>query len=161
MGRFAQVAVPVADEDTPGSFLGPWRLMSMDGFEWDLPATPGEYRRVRVRGYRPRDAAPTAFPKARVVTIGECASPAAIGPVGTPRQRGAVAGPPMYPHLEEDWLLIADRNFYNWQDWCGAADAGAALLWRVRAGLRPSALELLPGRSYRSVLVSPEISGKQ
>jgi len=113
-GRFAQVAVPVADEDTPGSFLGPWRLMSMDGFEWDLPATPGEYRRVRVRGYRPRDAAPTAFPEARVV-IGECAShaavAAAIGPVASKGSGGAVAGPPMYPHLEEDWLLIADQNF--------------------------------------------------
>src|SRR5438552_1490143 len=36
---FAQVAGPVADEDTAGAFLGPWRLMSMDGFEWDLPAT--------------------------------------------------------------------------------------------------------------------------
>jgi len=67
----------------------------------------------------------------------------------------------MYPHLEEDWLLIGDRNIYNWQDWCGAADAGAALLWRVRADLRPSALELLPDGSYRSVLVGPGISGKQ
>jgi hypothetical protein len=26
---------------------------------------------------------------------------------------------------------------YNWQDWCGAADAGAALLWRGQG--RPAA----------------------
>jgi hypothetical protein len=26
--------------------------------------------------------------------------------------------------LEEDWLLIADRNFFNWADWCAAADSG-------------------------------------
>ena len=36
---FAQVAVPVATEDTAGAFLGPWRKMSMDGLEWDVPAT--------------------------------------------------------------------------------------------------------------------------
>jgi hypothetical protein len=30
----------------------------------------------------------------------------------------------LYPRLEEDWLLIADRNFYNWEDWCTAADTG-------------------------------------
>lgn len=23
-----------------------------------------------------------------------------------------------YRRLEEDWLLIADRNFFNWADWC-------------------------------------------
>jgi hypothetical protein len=35
---FSQVAVPVAEEETQGAFLGP-RLMAIDGFEWDAPAT--------------------------------------------------------------------------------------------------------------------------
>ena len=61
---------------------------------------------------------------------------------------------------EEDWLLIADRNFYNWDDWCAAAGTGAALLWRAKADLRLPVLELLPDGSYRSVLVSPKIKGK-
>ena len=34
----------------------------------------------------------------------------------------------MLRRLEQDWLLIADRNFYNWDDWCAVADTGAALL---------------------------------
>ena len=62
--------------------------------------------------------------------------------------------------LEEDWLLIADRNFYNWADWCAAADTGAALLWRVKSDLRLPLLEPLPDGSYLSVLVSPKITGK-
>ena len=37
----------------------------------------------------------------------------------------------LYPGLEEDWLLLADRNFYSFKDWCAAAGTGAALLWRV------------------------------
>ena len=37
---FAGVAVPVAEELTPGAFLGSWRLMAIDGFEWDAPDTP-------------------------------------------------------------------------------------------------------------------------
>jgi hypothetical protein len=41
----------------------------------------------------------------------------------------------LYPRLQEDWLLIADRNFYAWQDWCTAAGTGAALLWRAKSGL--------------------------
>ena len=34
---FNQVAVPVADLDTAGAFLGRWRLMTLDGMEWDVP----------------------------------------------------------------------------------------------------------------------------
>jgi hypothetical protein len=66
----------------------------------------------------------------------------------------------MLPHLEEDSLMIADRNFYNWEGWCAAADTGAALLWRVKADLGLPVLELLPDGSYRSVLVSLKIKGK-
>ena len=77
------------------------------------------------------------FPKARAVTIGECASHApvlaAIGPCVSKGSGEQSLARTLYPQLEEDWLLIADRNFYNWQDWCTAADTGAALLWRVKA----------------------------
>ena len=66
----------------------------------------------------------------------------------------------LYPRLEEDWLLIADRNFFNWADWCTAADSGAQLLWRVKADLTLPVLELLPDGSYSSVLVNPKIRGR-
>ncbi|MGH3168000.1 MAG: transposase domain-containing protein [Trebonia sp.] len=36
---FTQVARPVATEDTEGAFLGPWRKMTIDGLEWDIPDT--------------------------------------------------------------------------------------------------------------------------
>jgi hypothetical protein len=36
---FEQVAQPVAEQLTRGAFLGNWRLMGIDGFEFDVPAT--------------------------------------------------------------------------------------------------------------------------
>jgi hypothetical protein len=62
----------------------------------------------------------------------------------------------LFGRLGEDWLLIADRGFYNWPDWQAAA-TGAALLWRVKADLRLPVLELLPDGSYppRSRPTSP------
>jgi Insertion element 4 transposase N-terminal len=45
---FTEVAAPVAEELTTGAFLGPWRLMAIDGFEWDAPDTKRECGRVRV-----------------------------------------------------------------------------------------------------------------
>jgi len=60
----------------------------------------------------------------------------------------------------DDWLLVADRNFFSFADWCTAAGTGAQLLWRVEADLTLPALALLPDGSCSSVLVSPKIRGK-
>jgi hypothetical protein len=158
---FWQVARPVADLDTAGAFLGPWRLMSVDGMEWDVPDT-AENRAVF--GAKGGPAGPAVFPKARVVTVAECASHAAVLAAVGPSARGKGTGEqalarPLLAQLEPDWLLIADRGFYSWADWCAAADTGAALLWRVKANIGLPVLELLPDGSYRSVLISPKVRG--
>jgi hypothetical protein len=158
------VAVPVADLGTEGAFLGPWRLMTIDGFEWDVPDSKENAAGFGYAGTFSDAEGGAGYPKARVVTIGEGAShaavAAAIGPVTSKGSGEQSLARTLYRRLEEDWLLIADRNFYNWPDWCAAADTGAALLWRVKADLRLPVLELLPDGSYRSVLVNPKITGK-
>ena len=156
---FSQVAEPVADLDTTGAFLGPWRLMSVDGMEWDVPDTDPNRAFFGVRG---DDQA--AFPKIRVVTVSECGSHAPVLAVMGPAAGGKGSGEQslarkLYPRLEEDWLVIADRNFYNWKDWCTAAGTGAALLWRMKENARLPVLEMLPDGSYRSVLIAPRITG--
>jgi len=159
---FCQVAAPVAEELTAGAFLGNWRLMAIDGLEWDAPDTKENAAAFGFAGADEKGR--PAFPKVRVVTVSECASHAVVDAA-----MGGVAGKgageqslarKLYRQLEEDWLLIADRNFFNWADWCTAADSGAALLWRVKADLTLPVLEILPDGSYRSVLVNPKIRGK-
>jgi len=158
---FAQVAVPVAEELTQGAFLAGWRLMAIDGFEWDAPDTEDN---AAAFGYSGSGPARSAFPKVRVVTVSECASHAVVD-----AEMGGIAGKGsgeqalarrLYRRLERDWLLIGDRNFYNWADWCAAADSGAQLLWRVKADLRLPVLQILPDGSYRSALISPKIRDK-
>ena len=160
---FSQVAVPPATEDTPGAFLGPWRKMSMDGLEWDVPATEANIAAFGFSGTG-KDGAPAAFPRVRAVTIGECASHAAVlaamGPSVSKGSGEQSLARQMYPRLQDDWLLIADRNFCNWQDWCAAADSGAALLCRVKSDLTLPPLEFFPDGSYRSVVVNPKVRGK-
>lgn len=160
---FSQVAGPVADLDTVGAFLGPWRLMSIDGLEWDVPASVENIAAFGLPAGR--DGAPGALPKVRAVTVSECASHAAVlaalGPAGgaKPASEQALART-LYPRLAERWLLLADRNFSSWTDWCTAADTGAALLWRVKASLRLPPLRALSDGSYRTVLIHPKITGK-
>ncbi len=89
------------------------------------------------------------------MTVGECASHAVAdaemgGVAGTSAGEQSLARR-LYWQLEEDWLLIADPNFYNWAGWCAAADSGAQLQWRVRADLTLPILEIRererPGRT--------------
>jgi hypothetical protein len=158
---FSQVAVPVADLDTAGSFLGPWRLMTIDGMEWDVPDSAANREAF---GLLAGSQGRAAFPKVRVVTVSECGSHAPVLAAMAGAAGGKGAGEQslarqLYPRLEEDWLLIADRNFYNWKDWRAAADTGAALLWRMKANSRLPVLQMLPDGSYRSVLIDPKIRG--
>jgi len=131
-GVFAQVAVPVAGLDTAGAFFGTWRLMSVDGMEWDVPDTAANREAFGSRG---GSEGPGAYPKVRLVTVSECASHAAVLAATGPAAGGKGGGEQslarrLLPQLEEDWLLLADRNFYCFKDWCTAADTGAALAWR-------------------------------
>ena len=148
---FAEVAAPVAEELTAGAFLGPWRLMAIDGFEWDAPDTPENAAAFGFAGMGADDPGRPAFPKLRVVTVTECAShvvaDAAMGGVagkGTGEQSLARK---LYRRLDEDWLLIADRNFFNWQ-------TGARQRTRARSccgGSRP----ISPCRCWRCCLMGP------
>ena len=99
-----------------------------------------------------------------MVTVSECAShvvaDAAIGGVAGKGAGEQSLARTLYRRLEDDWLLIADRNFYGWADWCMAADTGAQLLWRVKADLTLPVLQILPDGSYSSVLMNPKIRGK-
>ena len=158
---FAKVAGPVAGELTRGAFLRHWRLMAIDGFELDVPDTPAN---AAAFGYPACAREHPAFPKVRVVTIGECGSHAKVaaqmGPVGGKGSSEQALARRLFGRLEEDWLLIADRGFYNWPDWQAAAATGAALLWRAKADLRLPVLDLLPDGSYLSVVAKPTLHDK-
>lgn len=157
---FDRVAVPVAEELTRGAWLGRWRMMAIDGFMWDAPDTPENVEEFGRSGSGERAS---AFPQVRVVTLSECGSHAVVG-----AQMGACAGEGsgeqslargLYRQLDEDMLLMADRNFYSFADWCLAADTGAALLWRVKANLTLTPLRSYADGSYLSVVVSPQVRG--
>jgi hypothetical protein len=156
---FSQVAEPVAGLEAEGAFLGPWRLMSVDGTEFDVPDTPAN-RAAFGAGSR---GGP--YPRIRLVTVCECASRApvlaAMGPTVSKGSGEQSLARKLWPRLEQGWLLLADRLFYNWGDWCAAADSGADLLWRVKDDIVLPFLGLLPDGSYRSVLVETSVTGRR
>jgi hypothetical protein len=88
---FGRVAAPVAGPLTRGAFLGEWRLMAVDGFEWDVPDTKANAAEF---GYAGSGEGRSAFPKVRVVSISECASHAMVdAEIGTVSGGGSGSSP--------------------------------------------------------------------
>ena len=148
---FERVAVPLATPGTPGSWLGRWRLMAIDGVQLDVADTAeneAEFSRLF------KDTLPAPYPQARVVWLGECGTHAIIAAqiggcqVG---ERELAAG--LLGSLEPGMLLLADRGFYSKQFWLEVAATGADLLWRVSASLKLAVLELFDDGSYRSMII--------
>lgn len=158
---FEQVAQPVAELLTRGAWLAGRRMVSIDGFEWDVPDSEAN---AEFFGYAGSGANRSAFPKMRVVTLVECASRAPIGaqagPCGGKGSGEQSAARRLYRFLDQDMVLLADRNFYSFTDWCQASQTGAELLWRLGDTIALPLVAKLGDGSYTSVVFASRTSAK-
>ncbi len=154
---FDQVAGPQASMLTRGAWLREWRLVAIDGFEVDVPDTPGNAAEF---GYAGSGDNRSAFPKARVVALAECGTHAFLAAqVGAYAVGEKTLAKGLYGRLRRDELLVADRNFYSFEAWDLATRSGAALLWRAPTGLALPVVKVLSDGTYLSVLINPKIRG--
>jgi hypothetical protein len=154
---FERVAGPVATMMTRGAWLRGWRLLAIDGFEVDVPDTPGNAAEF---GYAGSGTNRSAFPKARVVALAECGTHAFLAAEVDSYSVGEkTLAQRLYPRLRRDELLTADRGFYSFDAWGLAAGSGAGLLWRAPTGLGLPIVKVLPDGTYLSVLINPAIRG--
>lgn len=144
---FAQVARPLAQPETPGSWLAGRRLVAVDGTCLDVADTPANAdffgRPGSGRGEQ------SAFPQARVVALAECGThaifDAEIDGCGTSEIEIARR---LIARLKPGMLALADRGFYGFRLWQQAAATGADLLWRAKTNLKPTYLETLADGSW-------------
>jgi hypothetical protein len=155
---FGEVARPVCEVLTRGAWLAGRRLVSIDGFEWDVPDSKAN---AAYFGYAGGSANPSAFAKVRVLSLVESGSHASIGarigPTSGKSSGEQSLARDLYPLLEPDMLLLADRNFYSFTDWCAAADNGADLLWRLAEGVSLPLVAMLGDGSYTSVVFAAHV----
>ncbi len=154
---FEQVAGPVGTASTRGTWLRQWRMVAIDGFEVDLPDTPGNAAEFGYAGFGDNRS---AFPKARVVALAECGTHAFLAAeVGAYAVGEKTLANRLYQRLRSDELLTADRNFYSFDAWDLATRTGAALLWRAPTGLALPMVVVLPDGTYLAALINPKIRG--
>lgn len=142
-----------------GSFLRGWRLLAIDGFDVDVADTKENAAEF---GYAGSGEHRSAFVKARVVALSECGTHAFVAAEVDAYAVGEkTLANRLYPRLQEDEILTADRNFYSFTAWGLAASTGAQLLWRAPTQLGLPVIEVLPDGTYISLLIDPRISGKR
>ena len=152
---FARVARPIARPGTIGAWFNGLRLMAVDGVVVDAPkseANSKEFGRGRSNG---------PFPQLRLVGLGECGTHAIVDAVFEPAAHSDERAmlPHLFPTLEPDMLLLADRGFYSYALWSEAAATGAHLLWRIKNDLQVPVMSTLPDGSYLSELVPRHLKG--
>ena len=136
--------------ETPHAFYAGMRLMAMDGFVVNLFDAPANERAFgRPGGGR----APGAFPQARVLSLCETGTHILWKSLIKPHRRGEV---PMARHLvrflQDDMLLLWDRNFLSYRLVQDVRERGAHILARVKKHLIFTPVKHLPDGSFLAKL---------
>ena len=148
---FTRVRGPRAVETTPGAFLAGLRLVSWDGTQLDVAASPANDAVFAPSRSRKGVA---AFGKVRLMTLIEVGSHAVVDAVfGTESEQVLAAR--LAPALQPGMLLLADRNFPSWKLWARCAESGAHLLWRVKASRLLPRVGTFTDGSWLAVLPKP------
>lgn len=148
---FRRIARPLAAPSTPGGWLGPWRLVAIDGVMLDIPDTAANldvYEKAVGGTRRP-------YPQVKVVGLGECGTHAILdAALGSIRHGERELASPLARSLEANMLVMADRGFFSYDLWRTYLLTGAQLLWRLTKTTHLPVLQVLPDGSYLSEIKS-------
>lgn len=157
---FEQVAVPVAETETPGAFLaGRWRVLAADGTVFDVPDTPENVAAFGI-------PSGGVLPQVRAMLLTECGSRVtleahlgACAGKGTGERKALEAMAPVVEALaeDEDVLLTCDRGLYGFKLWCRYEQTGAGLLWRMPDGVQLAQVADLPDGSYTALVFDKNV----
>lgn len=135
---------------TPGAFYRGLRTMALDGFVLDLADTPAN---ARTFGRPGGGRAPGAFPQLRLLALCETGSHVLWRWLLKPLRHGEIRmAAYLLRFLQEDMLLLWDRNFLSYATVSAVIERRAQLLARITSNRIFEPLEVLADGSYRTKL---------
>lgn len=146
---FDEVSANLAPTGLPGVCYRRWRLMGLDGSEFDMPDTPAN---EKVFGRHNNQRSPAAFPQLRILALCELGTHQiydfAFRPIWIGEQNMVK---PLLRRLKPGMLLLWDRNFFGYELITAVLATGCDLLSRIKASqLILARDEELPDGSYLS-----------
>jgi len=149
---FHRVAEPIAKPGTPGAWLGPWRVMAIDGVMLDLPDTEAN----RACYPKPDQGTRRPFPQLRAVGLSEVGTHAVIdAELGSMHDGERALASRLTRSIDASMLVTADRGFPSFDLWREYLLTGAQLLWRVQSTLTLKPLTDLKDGSWIAEITDP------
>lgn len=147
---FHKICRPMATVDTPGAYLGPFRLMAIDGTVEDMPDTP---ENVAVFGRHTSGRGDAAFPQVKSVYLCELGTHAIVDcgfyPVHTSEHKGARR---LTRSIEPDMLVMWDAGLHSYDLVKKTLGKGAQALSRIPETLKLEPVARLDDGSYLAYL---------
>jgi hypothetical protein len=143
---------PLAPIGLPGAWYKDRRLVAFDGTTFGVP---DDEENAEFFGYPGVSRGDAAFPQVRVEALVEIGTHAIIAAEMGPYKTSEIALCNQIidrGKLQENMLLLADRNYYGYKLWSKALDTNADLLWRVKKNLILLVEDYLPDGSYLSTV---------
>jgi len=161
MALLGQACGPLAQNTQhPGAFYKGWRLIGIDGSTWNVANTPPIKQKARKTKSRRRSAAFHRLSGAVLYELG-IHNPIAAG-LGLNGESELALAANLWPVLQKDWLLIADRYYGVGKVagiLCRLKNKPAGLL-RVRKNLKARIVDLLRDGSALITVIDPETGEK-
>ena len=149
-----RACVPLAQMKTcPEAFYRGWRVMAMDGSNFELPDEAGN---AQTFGYPGSRTGVAGYPQAQCAVLVECGTHAILDAhIGGYRDSEWSICKPLLASLDATMLCLADRGFNGIEYWRSAAATGAHLLWRCANHRQLPVRQALSDGSYLSRLYTP------
>jgi len=149
---FACICKPVSSKKTRGAWYKKWRLVSIDGSNFDLPDEEELYQDFP----KHNNGAEHPYPQLRfsaLVELGSrCIFAAAQGNQLTSEKK---LSEQLFPSLTSEMLLIADRYYLGYDTFQKLSITGTFVLLRAKRNFTLPCLTELPDGSYLSELAPP------
>ncbi|MDR3554776.1 MAG: IS4 family transposase [Syntrophobacteraceae bacterium] len=139
---------PIAQANTRGAFYRNWKVVSIDGTTLDVADTD---ENEKAFGRPKASRGQSGFPQIRLVALVENGTHVLFGSqIAGCRTGEATLANLVVNSIQEGMLCLADRYYFSYQRWTKACKPGAALLWRVKAGMNLPCNQRLADGSYLS-----------
>lgn len=147
---FHRLCRPLATPQTPGAFLGAYRLMALDGTMEAVADTPAN---LHAYGRGGNQHGACAYPQVQCVYLVECGTHAIVDAGVWPGRVSEVHGARrLLRSLAPDMLVLWDRGLHSYDLIRRVLRRGAHFLGRVPSWVRLPVQALLPDGSYLATL---------
>ena len=143
---FEVFAKPIGSSEVKGCYWKDLRLVAVDGTSVELQDTESNRTHFGIHKNQHGDV---GYPQLKLVMLSECGTHMPFGlSYGKANDYEGKLFDSLISKLDSEMLLLADRHYYSFMRWKACCEAGCQLLWRVKTGIKLTAVKTFDDGSY-------------